>query len=59
MHKIVLIDDDENIITSLEMVLQSSGFDTNSYTNGLVAIEKVRENVIKQTKWQYERYKLE
>ncbi len=43
MHKIVLIDDDENIITSLEMVLQSSGFNTNSYTNGLVAIEKVRE----------------
>ena len=44
MHKIVLIDDDENIITSLEMVLKSSGFDTNSYTDGLIAIEKIREN---------------
>ena len=44
MHKIVLIDDDINIITSLEMVLRSAGFSTNSYTDGLVAIEKIKQN---------------
>ena len=44
MDKIVLIDDDINIITSLEMVLRSAGFSTNSYTDGLVAIEKIKQN---------------
>jgi len=44
MQKIILIDDDQNILTSLEMALKSAGFSTNSFTDGLKAIDYVRDN---------------
>ena len=44
MQKIILIDDDLNIITSLEMVLKSAGFATESFTDGLKAIEYISNN---------------
>jgi len=44
MHKIVLIDDDQNILTSLEMVLKSAGFLIEAFTDGLKAINYVRDN---------------
>lgn len=33
-HKITLVDDDRNILTSVTMALQAEGFDVTSYTDG-------------------------
>ena len=44
MQKIILIDDDQNILTSLEMVLQSAGFAIEVFTDGLEAIDYIRDN---------------
>ena len=44
MQKIILIDDDQNILTSLEMVLKSAGFTTKAFTDGLKAINYIRDN---------------
>ncbi len=42
MQKIILIDDDQNILTSLEMVLKSAGFAIEAFTDGLEAIDYIR-----------------
>ena len=44
MQKIILIDDDQNILTSLEMVLKSAGFTIEAFTDGLEAIDYIRDN---------------
>ena len=44
MQKIILIDDDQNILTSLEMVLKSAGFAIKAFTDGLEAIDYIRDN---------------
>ena len=44
MQKIILIDDDQNILTSLEMVLKSAGFAIEAFTDGLDAINYIRDN---------------
>ena len=44
MQKIILIDDDQNILTSLEMVLKSAGFAIEAFTDGLEAINYIRDN---------------
>ena len=44
MQKIILIDDDQNILTSLEMVLKSAGFAIKAFTDGLEAINYMRDN---------------
>ena len=44
MQKIILIDDDQNILTSLEMVLKSAGFAIEAFTDGLEAINYMRDN---------------
>ncbi len=38
MTKIALVDDDENIRTSLEILFQNEGYDTISYSDGLSAL---------------------
>ena len=43
MQKIILIDDDQNILTSLEMVLKSAGFAIEAFTDGLEAIDYIRD----------------
>ena len=44
MQKIILIDDDKNILTSLEMVLKSAGFAIEAFTAGLEAIDYIKDN---------------
>ena len=44
MQKIILIDDDQNILTSLEMVLKLAGFAIEAFTDGLEAINYMRDN---------------
>ena len=44
MQKIILIDDDQNILTSLEMVLKSAGFAIEAFTDGLEAIDYIKDN---------------
>jgi len=44
MQKIILIDDDQNILTSLEMVLKSAGFTIEAFTDGLEAIDYIKDN---------------
>ena len=44
MQKIILIDDDQNILTSLEMVLKSAGFAIEAFTDGLKAIDYIRDS---------------
>ena len=43
MQKIILIDADQNILTSLEMVLKSAGFAIEAFTDGLEAIDYIRD----------------
>ena len=44
MQKIILIDDDQNILTSLEMVLKLAGFAIEAFTDGLEAIDYIKDN---------------
>lgn len=37
-HKIALVDDDENILTSISMALEAEGFDVDTYTDGQKAL---------------------
>ena len=37
-HKIALVDDDRNILTSVSMALEAEGFDVHTYTDGEVAL---------------------
>ena len=40
-HKIALIDDDQNILTSVSMVLEEEGFHVFTYTDGVSGLEGV------------------
>jgi len=39
MHKIYLVDDDENILTSVSMFLESEGYEVRSFHDGVSALE--------------------
>ena len=39
MSKIVLVDDDRNILTSVSMTLETEGFDVDTYTDGQSALD--------------------
>lgn len=40
-QKIVLVDDDQNIVTSLSLFLKSDGFEVTSFTDGRAALEAI------------------
>lgn len=44
-HKIALVDDDRNILTSLSMALEAEGFDITSYNDGEEALEGLSQNM--------------
>tara|TARA_Y100000590_G_scaffold470226_1_gene662898 strand:- start:13787 stop:14464 length:678 start_codon:yes stop_codon:yes gene_type:complete len=46
MYKIALIDDDKNITTSLEMVLNSEGFKVCSYHDGSTALTGIKHTPV-------------
>ena len=41
-HKILIVDDEPNIVMSLEFLLKKEGFVTETANDGDVALEKVR-----------------
>ncbi len=41
-HKIILVDDDQNILTSVSIALESEGFDVKTYTNGEEGLEGIK-----------------
>ena len=42
-HKIVLIDDDKNILTSVSMALEAEGFDVTTYSDGELALKSMQD----------------
>jgi len=44
MKRILIVDDEPDIVSYLEMILQDNGFETDTATNGNEALEKVRSN---------------
>lgn len=44
-HKIALVDDDQNILTSLSMALKAEGFDITTYNDGESALAGLTENI--------------
>ena len=44
-HKIVLVDDDRNILTSVTMALEAEGFDVSSYNDGESALDGLLKNI--------------
>lgn len=44
-HKIVLVDDDKNILTSVTMALEAEGFKVKTYTDGESALAGLLENM--------------
>ena len=40
-HKIALVDDDRNILTSVSMLLQAEGFDVRTFNDGAAALQGV------------------
>jgi CheY-like chemotaxis protein len=42
MKKILIVDDEPDIVSYLEMILQDNGFETTVATNGNEALEKIR-----------------
>jgi two-component system response regulator ChvI len=45
MPVIALVDDDSNILVSVSMVLEAEGFQTRSYTDGVVALQRIKDNL--------------
>lgn len=43
-HKIALIDDDQNILTSVSMALESEGFTVSSFNSGEIALDALKED---------------
>ncbi len=43
MPTIALVDDDRNILTSVSMALEAEGYRTNTYTDGVAALQGLRE----------------
>ena len=41
MPVIALVDDDRNILTSVSMALEAEGYQTQSYTDGVAALQAV------------------
>jgi CheY-like chemotaxis protein len=44
MKKILIVDDEPDIVSYLEMILQDNGFETDTAVNGQEALEKVRDD---------------
>jgi CheY-like chemotaxis protein len=44
MKKVLIVDDEPDIVSYLEMILQDNGFETDTAGNGNEALEKVRKN---------------
>ncbi len=44
MPTIALVDDDRNILTSVSMALEAEGYRTNTYTDGVAALEGLQNN---------------
>jgi two-component system response regulator ChvI len=44
MATIALVDDDENILTSISMFLEGEGYDVRTYTEGATALPELTEN---------------
>ncbi len=44
-HKITLVDDDQNILTSITIALETEGFDVNSYNDGEEALKGLQKNM--------------
>jgi len=44
-HKIALIDDDQNILTSVSMALKSEGFDVTTYNDGEEGLEGITTDI--------------
>jgi len=44
MKKILIVDDEPDIVSYLEMILQDNGFETDTAANGNEALEKARKN---------------
>lgn len=44
MKKILIVDDEPDIVSYLEMILQDNGFETDTAVNGKEALEKVRKS---------------
>jgi len=43
-HKITLVDDDQNILTSVSISLESEGFDVKTYTNGEEGLNGINQS---------------
>ena len=44
MKKVLIVDDEPDIVSYLEMILQDNGFETETAVNGKEALEKVRND---------------
>ena len=44
MSKIALVDDDRNILTSVSMALEAEGYQTNTYSDGVSALQGLQDN---------------
>jgi CheY-like chemotaxis protein len=44
MKKVLIVDDEPDVVSYLEMIFQDNGFDTDTAANGNEALEKVRRN---------------
>lgn len=50
-NKIALIDDDQNILTSVSMILEEEGFEVFTYTDGLSGLEGVLKEQVSLVVW--------
>lgn len=44
-HKIALVDDDQNILTSVSIALKAEGFEVNTYNDGEAALQGLNDNI--------------
>jgi FixJ family two-component response regulator len=48
MPVIALVDDDRNILTSVSIVLEAEGYQTQSYTDGVAALQGIQDNDVRR-----------
>ena len=44
MHRILIVDDDPMLVDFLKLLLDSEGYETSEATDGLMALEKIRQD---------------
>jgi FixJ family two-component response regulator len=50
-RKILLVDDDSDVVSTFQMILEMNGFEVEAYINPISALSNFRPNISPTFKW--------